>query len=404
MQSTSLPFISALAILSSAISVNAADWTHWRGPNYNGISTETGWQAKWSAEGPKQLWKASLGTGFSSMTVVKNRVFAMGNTADTDTVFCLNADDGKEVWKYSYAAKLDPKMFEGGPTCTPTIDGNQVFTMSRQGLVLCLAADTGKVAWQVNCAELGFPAPSWGYSGSGYVDKGLVIFNAGAACVAFDKNTGKIAWQSNKTAPGYSTPVPCTVEGKKIVAVATCKDVIGLEPASGQVLWSYPWQTSYDINAADAIVSGNQVFISSGYGHGASMFEVKDGKATKVWENKSMRNHINSCVLIDGCIYGFDGDAPALDGSLRCMDFKTGETKWSAKMPTGSLMSADGKLIILTSKGELITAEVSPTEFKPISRASVLTGKCWTVPTLANGRIYARNATGDLVCLDVSGK
>lgn len=157
------------------------------------------------------------------------------------------------------------------------------------------------------------------------------------------------------------------------------------------------------MNIADLIVSGNEVFISAGYDHGAALARVKDGAAGLVWEGKVMRNHINSCVLLDGFLYGVDGAAGG-PASLKCLDFATGNEKWNYKgLGSGALMAADHKLIVISDKGELVVAEAAPQGFNPISRAQVLGGKCWTVPTLANGRIYCRNAKGDLVCLDVSG-
>jgi outer membrane protein assembly factor BamB len=129
--------------------------------------------------------------------------------------------------------------------------------------------------------------------------------------------------------------------------------------------------------------------------------KIEGADVTQLWRNKNMRNHLNSSVLWKGYIYGVDDGA-----SITCLDFKTGQVQWSQKgFGRGSLMLADEKLIILSDKGKLAIAEASPTGFKQLSSAQILTGKCWTVPVLANGRIYARNNPGgQLVCLDVSGK
>jgi len=141
------------------------------------------------------------------------------------------------------------------------------------------------------------------------------------------------------------------------------------------------------------------VFVSSGYNRGATLVKVEGNKTSTVWEDKNMRNHFNSCLLWKGHLYGIDED------QLRCLVFDTGEVKWTEKsVGKGSLLIADGKLIVLSDKGELMVADPSPEGFKPISRAQVLSGKCWTTPVLSNGRIYCRNAAGDVVCLDVSGK
>ena len=164
------------------------------------------------------------------------------------------------------------------------------------------------------------------------------------------------------------------------------------------------WKTDYDINAANPVICGDTVFISSGYGKGCARLRIKEDKVIELWRNKNMKNQCSSCVLWQGYIYGFDGQVNG-GGKLTCLSHKTGESKWSQKgMGTGSLMVADGKLIILGEKGKLVIAEASPNGFKKLSSAQVLTGRCWTVPVLANGRIYARNADGRLVCIDVNTK
>jgi len=145
------------------------------------------------------------------------------------------------------------------------------------------------------------------------------------------------------------------------------------------------------------------VFISSGYDKGCVLLKINDGKLTELWKNKNMRNQVNSSVLWGGYLYGFDGQVGG-GGKLTCLDFATGQVKWSQDgLGTGSLMLADGKLIILGEKGRLVIAAASPEDYKEFSSAQILSGKCWTVPVLANGRIYARNAEGKLVCVDVKG-
>jgi len=397
----------ALAVVFSTFSAHAADWPNWRGPDHNGISTETGWNPQWPASGPKKIWSAQIGTGFSSISVANGRVYTMGNGKDSannesDTVFCFDGKTGAKIWSYTYECELDPKYFLGGPTATPTVDGNFVYTISRKGHVFCFASDSGKIIWKTNVVDdLGLPAPVWGISGSAYIDKDLVIYNAGSCGVAFNKKNGAVAWISNKKAPGYSTAVPFTYNGAPAITFALFDTVAAVNPQTGKLLWSYPWKTQYDINAADPIVFNDKVFVSSGYNHGAALFEIKDGKPTTIWENKEMRNHFNSCVLLDGYLYGIDGEAGD-KAELRCIDFATGVTKWKHPgVGSGSVTIANKTLIILSNKGELSTATPSPEGFKLISKAQVLTGQCWTVPTLANGLIYCRSNPGELICLDV---
>lgn len=393
------------AIFTLATFSHAADWPHWRGTNFNGISAETNWNTKWPAEGPKQLWKANVGTGFSSVSVSKGRVYTMGNEKNLDTVFCFEAETGKEIWKHSYPSPLDAKYYEGGPSVTPTVDGDRVYTLGRKGDLFCLETSSGKVVWQKNLAkELGAEIPTWGFAGSPLIEKNFLILNVGSAGTALDKTTGKVVWFSGKEPSGYSTAVPTEYNGQRCVVLFGAKTVFVATVADGKKLWEHEWKTQYDVNAADPIVASNKVFISAGYNHGCALLEIKGGKATVLWENKNLKNHINSSILLGGFLYGFDGNAgPKAD--FKCIDFETGKVKWSeAKLGAGALIAADEKLIVITDKGELIIMEPSGDAFKPISRAQVLGGRNWTTPVLSNGKIYCRNAKGDLVCLDVQAK
>lgn len=392
--------LTIVGLLAFTCPTRAADWPWFRGPDHNGISQETGWSTQWPAAGPKQLWKAKVGIGFASFSVSAGRVYTTGNAKDTDTIFCFDANTGAEVWKYSYPAKLDAKYYEGGPSATPTVDENRVFTFSKRGMVHCLDAAKGNVIWSKNLSEeLKAKMPTWGFASSVLIAGDLAILNVGAAGAALDKVTGKVVWSSGEDEAGYATAVPFEAVGQRAVALAIKQDVVGLAVKDGKELWRFPWKTDYDINAADPILAGSMVFISSGYNHGGGVFDVSARPAKRIWENKNMRNHFNSCVLWQGHLYGVD------EKELRCVVFDTGEVKWSEKsVGKGSLMLADGKLIVLSEKGELLVAAASTGGFKPMARAQVLGGKCWTTPVLANGKIYCRNAAGDVVAVDVSGK
>lgn len=378
----------------------AADWFRWRGPTLDGVSKETDWSTSWPKEGPRQLWKAAVGMGFSSVSVSKGRVFTMGNNGKEDTVSCFDAETGNPVWKYSYASPLDPKYYEGGPSATPTVDRDRVYTLSKRGVLNCLSATDGKPIWTKDLvAELGVKIPTWGFSSSALITGNLVIVNVGSAGTALDKTTGKVVWSSGKGESGYSTPVLFTEASLRYVALFLADSVAAFSVPDGKEIWRHKWQTEYDVNAADPIISGDKVFISSGYDRGAALLKIADNKPSVVWENKNMRNQFNSSVLIGRSLYGFD------ESELRCVDLNSGQVKWKQDgLGKGSLMAADGKLIVLSEKGELVVADASPEAFKPLARAQVLGGKCWSTPVLSNGRIYCRNAKGDLVCVDVAGK
>src|ERR1041385_7047606 len=185
------------AVLSSLISSSAIaeDWPNFRGPDHNGISKETGWAAQWPAGGPKILWKAKVGIGFASFAVGDGRACTVGNKDDTDTVFCFDANTGAVVWKFSHPSKLDPKFYEGGPSATPTVDGDRVYTFSKRGVLHCLGAAKGDVIWSKDLMkELNAEMPTWGFASSVYIEGDLAIVNAGSAGAALDKKTGKVVW------------------------------------------------------------------------------------------------------------------------------------------------------------------------------------------------------------------
>ncbi len=381
------------------------DWPQWRGPNRNGISAETGWLAKWPEKGPKRLWKVNIGAGYSSVAVSKGRLYTMGNRKNTDIVWCLNAATGKELWKQSYPCR---NVEHAGPRATPTVEGDVVYTISQRGHVCCFKAAKGEEVWSKNLArELKVRLPKWGFAGSALVEGKLLIVNIGTAGAALDKATGKVVWKTGTGRSGYASPVAFDMDGRRCVLIFGATALFCVDVKTGARLWSVPWKTEYNVNAADPIVVGNKIFISSGYGVGCALLEVKEGKPNILWRNRNMKNHFSNCVLLKGHLYGSDGNVEQARTTLKCMDFATGKVKWTRRgMKMTSLMAADGKLLVLAELGLLLVAEASPEGFNPISRTQALTGeRCWTVPVLAGGRIYCRNnMRGELVCLDVSGK
>ena len=384
----------------------ADDWPQWRGPARNGISQEKGWTDQWPKEGPPIAWKARVGLGFSSIIVGGGKAVTAGHANDTDTVFCFDAQSGKELWKHSYAAELGDKYYEGGTTGTPTIEGDHVFWLSRWGDLFCFEAATGKIIWSRQLEkEEGVQIPTWGFTGAPTVFGNLVILNVGEAGMGVEKKTGQTIWASAKKEAGYSTPLPVNRNAQSEVLIANTENYLAVDPASGKERWRMRWLTQYGVNAADPVPVGDRVFISSGYGKGAALFKpVVGGEPQVIWKSKVLRTQLNPAVLVDKYLYGVDGDTVE-KASLKCVEAETGTEKW--KVPTfgsGAVSVADGKLIALSATGELIVAPAAPEGFKATARAQVLGGKCWTVPVLANGLVYCRNSRGDIVAVDLRKK
>jgi outer membrane protein assembly factor BamB len=373
----------------------ANDWSQWRGPNRDGISNEKGWSVTWSPEGPKQLWKLSVGTGYSSMAVVDDRVYTIGNINKEDTIYCLDANNGSTLWKYTYPCAAEGAGY-AGPASTPTIDGNFVYTLSREGHIFCLDAKSGNVKWAKHVvSDFGAKAPDWQFACSPLILGNKVILAVGMT-IALDKNTGELIWKTKDYHGGYSSPIAFKHGNKQLLAIFNTLGLVIQDSENGQELATAEWKTDYNVNASTPIVYGDNIFISSGYNVGCAVYQF-DGKAlTEIWKNKNMRNQFNNCVLWNGNLYGADED------QLRCIDFQTGQVKWTQKrFSKGSLMLADGKLIVINEKGDLAVVEAMPEKCSELARAKVLGGLCWTTPILSNGKIFCRNHEGDLICLDV---
>lgn len=398
------PLLNCLLLAALASSGAADDWPCWRGPRGDGISTETIDATSWPAEGPSVLWRAEVGTGFSSMAAAGALVYTLGYDGDGDVVYCFDAATGEAVWEYGYEEALDDRFFEGGPTSTPTIDGDRVYTLSRQGKLIWFERASGEVIWEINVAEVaGVRAPGWGFAGSPLVHGDLLLLNVGEAGTALNKTTGELVWKSADREAGYATPTVVRQGERDLALIASGKFQIGVDAATGEELWRLRWLTNYGCNAATPIARDGRVFVSSGYNRGAAMLELTDGEPNVVWKNKEMQNQLNTCLLIDGYLYGVhgnEGDA----ASLRCMDWETGEVAWTYEgLGCGSLTAAGDLLIVLSESGELVVGPASPEGFEPVASVQVLEGKCWTVPVLADGRLYCRSAAGELVCLAVGG-
>jgi outer membrane protein assembly factor BamB len=384
-----------LAALTPAFT-NATDWPQWRGPTRNGISPEKGWRTTWPASGPRRLWSVQVGQGFSSVAVKNGLVYTMGNRQGQDYVSCIQAATGKLLWQHRYACAEGDY---GGPRATPTVHNGNVYTLSREGQAICLDAATGRLIWRRDIAqELRAQAPGWGFAGSPLIQGGLVLYNIGAAGTALNKATGRIVWNSGAGVSGYASPVPFAAGGRTGVAIFARDAVVAIDPANGRQLWRHPWQTSYDVNAADPLFVGDTVFLSSNYGKGGALLRVAAGGPSVVWESRDMKNHFNTSVALNGGLYGND------ENTLKCLDLATGRERWRMRgMGKGGLIAADNKLLVMTERGELVIAAATPARFTELARARVLDGTCWTHPVLANGLLYGRSHEGTLVCIDLRG-
>jgi outer membrane protein assembly factor BamB len=378
----------------------SSEWHRFRGPNYDGVTNDSAWSADWGPKGPAVLWEKDVATGYSGMAISGGRVYTMGTARRTDRVQCLKLDSGETVWAHEYGCGGGGHP---GPRVTPTVAGKRVYTFSREGHVFCLDADTGKVVWSNSLAKtLRAEPPQWGFASSPLVIGGQVILNAGEAGTALDADTGEVVWSSGREGASYASAVPVKIGERLCAAIFAAKGLVLVDAATGERLWSYRWITSYDVNAADPVIDGNDLFISSGYGRGGTLLRFSTKRAGRIWQNKHLCNHFSSSVLVRGRLYGFSGNMGG-GGALNIVDWKTGRRVGTYKgVGLGSLMVAGGRLILLGERGQLAVCEPSAGGLKEIAKAGVGKGRWWTAPALAEGKLLCRNHAGRLVCLDVS--
>ncbi len=397
----SVPGLFLFVLFLGALNCAAEDWFRWRGPDGDGISRETDWKCDWTDGAPDIAWSRSVGTGFSSVVVKDGRVFTLGHVDDQDIVYCINAADGEVVWTFNYPAELDDRDFEGGPISTPTVDGDRVYVMGRAGELFCLQISDGSKLWGINVAdEAEVRLPGWGFSAAPLVISDRLLLNVGESGVLVDKHSGDLIWSSDDRECGYASPVLIPGSDLTAAVIASGKAFIGVDVQSGEQLWAERWLTSFNCNAADPIFHDGKMFLSSGYNRGAALFDISGKTPELIWKSKEMKNQIHTSILYQGFLYGIDGDMET-GARLRCMDWATGEVRWSVDdLRPGGLAMADGKLLLLTEPGELIIAPATPDGWEPIARGQVLDGKSWTSPVLSGGRIFCRSIQGQLVCVD----
>lgn len=379
----------------------AADWPQWRGPNRDGISAETGLLESWPKGGPPLVWKIQgLGEGYSSAAVAGGRLFIQGQHGDEEYVLAFDTNTGKQLWRTHTGIPFNESRGHG-PRSTPTVDGDRLYALAADGMLVCLDTATGKTIWGYNIVDhFHGRVPHWGISESPLVDGNRVIVTpggTGAAVVALDKTSGKLLWQSQSDSAGYSSPIAYDVGGSRRVVVFAADAAMGLELASGKLLWRYERVANGVANIATPIVHGGEIFLSSAYGTGCALLKASGGDAAEVYFNRNMQNHYSTSVLVGDYLYGFSASI------LTAMKFETGEVAWRDRsVGKGSLIYADRHLYALGEDGVMGLVEPNPEGYREISRFEIPKGgyPTWSQPVIANGKLYLREQD-NLYCYNV---
>ncbi len=387
------------------IPLAAADWPQLLGPNRDGRSPETGLRDGWAASGPPVVWEKPAGAGFSGPVVAGERLVFVHRLENVEVVACLDAATGKEQWHFDYpTAYVDDFGFDEGPRSTPVIAGERVYTLGAEGRLHCLDLRTGAKAWSRALAtDYGVRKSYFGVGTSPVVEGDLLLVNVGgpnAGIVGLDRETGKEIWRATNHDASYSSPVVATLGGRRTGVFFTREGIVLLEPKTGRVTYQKHWRARINasVNAATPLVAGDVVFVSASYGTGAIALRARPDGVDELWKSDDVLSaHYSTGVIDRGFVYGFDGRQEE-GARLRCIELQTGKVRWTQEgFGCGSVILADGKLILLSEKGELVLAEANPDAYKEKARAAVLGNPVRSPIALADGRLYARDGK-KLVC------
>jgi len=420
---TGTSLLVAAALLSGACASRAADWPHWRGPDRTDITEEaSGWdEGAWPLGDP--AWTKNVGRGASSPIAVGDRVYTMGWAGDQDTVFCLDAATGAEVWKRSYPCPKYGRHHQGdegaydGVSSTPSYDAatGYLYTLSTDGDLNCWnTGDGGAKVWGLDLyetynvakrPEVGGGWRDYGYTTSPLIYADWVVVEVGddeGTVMAFDKVSGVRQWSSECRDPAGHTGglVPMTVEGIPCIAVLTLHRllVIRLDPGrEGRTLATYDWQTDFANNIPTPSVYEDSVILTTGYNvNKMARIKVTSTGATKLWESRYI-SKVCSPIIYNGNVY-------FAWGKLRCLDWETGQQRWEGgafRDDSSCIVTSDARLVVFSGRtiGLVETADRSPNAYKELSlRTGVGSSQTWPHIALASGRLYAKDREGNLFC------
>ena len=397
--------------------VKPGDWPQFEGPNRDGIAHGVRVRTDWEQRPPQQVWRHPIGAAWSSFAIVGGYAFTQEQRGNDEAVVCYDANTGKQVWVH-----LDPNqrysaaMAGVGPRATPTVSGSRVYTFGTHGILNCLDPHSGAALWSHNTVkEAGVSPLQFGMSGSPLVYDNVVVVNpggprdkmddtrtSGRALVAYDRLTGKRVWASGDYQAAYASPILATIGGVRQVVIYDAVGAGGYDAATGKELWRSPeWTNQFDNNIAQPIIlADGSVFLSSGYGTGSILFDVKKSgpgwAVTTRWTapNK-FKLKFNTGVRRDGFVYGLD------EGILACLDLKTGRERWkSGHYQYGQILLLDNVLLVVSENGDLALVEVSPGGGHEIAKFHAIDGKTWNHPAISGGRLFVRNGE-EAACYDL---
>jgi outer membrane protein assembly factor BamB len=372
------------------------------------VSNATGLAASWPIEGPKQLWSRPLGQGHSAISADGTRLYTLyrpsvqGAHGDQEVVAALDARSGAAAWEYRFASPMEGARFGEyvGPHSTPLVTDDRVFAAGSRKQLFALNKSDGTLVWSHDLIrEYGAPEGDRGYAASPLLYRDLVIVSVGGsnqALAAFNAKTGALVWKSGDVDQAPGSPILIDIDGQAQIVYFGGNAIAGFDPASGRQLWSHSHPTSASLNISTPVwmPSEKLLFISSAYGHGSRMLELRrSGDKTTVterWFNNRIRIHFGNAIRIGNHVVGSNGDFGPV--SLTAVDVATGSIAWQDRsFARAQLVYADGKLLILDEEGNLGLVSVGPRGLQILGKAQILESVAWTPPTLIGTTLFVRD-------------
>lgn len=382
----------------------AGDWLEWRGPSRDGISSETGLLQAWPKSGPELVWQIDrIGGGYSTPAVKGDRLYLLANVGlEDEYVKALSSKDGSTIWsvRIGKVGAPDQQPSYPGSRGMPTVDGELLYALGSDGDLVCLEIATGKQRWHLNFRDaFGSESPRWAWSESPLVDGDRLICSPGgvdATILAVDKLTGETVWKTaieEADLAGYGSPVRATISGVRQYVVFLAKGVVGVDAATGKLLWRYAKTAEGSpANILTPIVDGDHVYTGSSRG-GGGLVRIQldeDPSVTEVYHSQKMPIHVGGAILLDGHLYGTTRSA------LLSVAFATGELKWTDRsVGPATVGYADNRLYVVGDEGEIALVDVAKGSYREVGRFTppgrADMGTSWTYPVVANGRMYIRH-------------
>ena len=391
--------LACLALFASPAA--AGDWPQILGPNRDGVAVGER-LADVLPAAPRPTWTLPVGDGFAGPAVVDGVVYLHHRVGESERAAAVDAAAGRTLWTADA-----PTLYTGaivsdaGPRCVPVVAGDRVILYGAEGRLRCLDRGTGAELWSDATHEtFGVPQSYFGAGSTPLVEGGLVIVNVGGArreagVVAFDLATGAVKWTATADQASYSSPIAATIGGERRVVVVARRRCVGLDPATGKVLWSVPFGArGPTVTAANPVLLGETLFLTASYNVGAAAFKLSADDATELWRDDLLSSQYTTPIALDGLLYGVDGRQDGGPASLVCVDPAARQVLWTQKdFGYATLVLADGKLLAQKTDGELVLVRPDKAAYAELGRASLTKGTARALPALSDGRWFLRDET-----------